>query len=158
MNIPTRMRAVQFARHGWGLQVYEGVDSAPVPVPAADEVLVWVHDGVLNRLDDGVRIGWPGIGLPLPHISGSDFNGEIAAKGENVSGWAKGQRVTARNALWCGHCPAWAQGRLSQCEAFGILGESRSGVRSEYVALSAASAPAIGQDCGRLAKPGVTSA
>ncbi len=137
MNIPTRMRAVQFARHGRGLEVYEVVDNAPVPVPAADEVLVRVHYGALNRLDDWVRIGWPGIGLPLPHIPGSDFSGEIAAQGESVAGWAKGQRVTANNALWCGHCPACAQGRTNQCDAFGILGESRSGVMSEYVALPA---------------------
>ncbi len=131
------MRAVQFARHGLGLEAYEVVDDVPVPVPAADEVLVRTRYGALNRLDDWVRIGWPGIGLSLPHIPGSDFSGEIAAQGASVSGWTVGQRVTANNALWCGRCPACAQGRTNQCEAFGILGASRPGVMSEYVAVPA---------------------
>lgn len=108
-----------------------------MPICAPDEVLVRVHYAALNRLDDWVRMGWPGIGLPLPHIPGSDFSGEIHALGSQVTGWTVGQRVTANNALWCGHCVACRQSHTNRCAAFGILGESRTGVMAEYVAVPA---------------------
>ncbi len=134
MNLPTRMRAVQFARHGRGPEVHEVVDHAPVPIPAADEVLVQIHYGALHRLDDWVRIGWPGIGLPLPHIPGSDCSGEIVAQGKSVSGWSAGQRVTANSALWCGRCPACAQGRHLFMRHLAIWG-STMGTQADYRAV-----------------------
>lgn len=137
MSISARMHAIQIPRHGQDADIYEIVDDAPTPQPAPDEVLIRVRYAALNRLDDWVRIGWPGIGLGLPHIPGSDFSGEIAALGSNVSGWQVGQRVTANNALWCASCDQCATGRTNLCESFGILGESRAGVLSDYVALPA---------------------
>ncbi len=137
------MRALQFARHDPDPDVYEVVNNAPVPVAGADEVIVRVRYGALNRLDDWVRIGWPGIGLALPHIPGSDFSGDVVWVGEDVSGWHLGQAVTANNALWCGCCAACGQGRTNQCKSFGILGESRAGTMCEYVAIPARSLVAV---------------
>lgn len=158
MTIPTRMHAVRILNHGQDLDLYEVVDHAPVPKPAPDEVLVRVLYGALNRLDDFVRVGWPGIGLPLPHIPGSDFVGRIVALGEEATGWQEGQVVTGNNALWCGSCQACALGRTNLCESFGILGESRAGVMCEFLALPARNLVAVpeGFDLAKAAAASLT--
>ncbi len=137
MSAEPSMHAIVFREHGVELDHYQYVDDMPRPSCAPDEVLIRVHFGALNRLDDWVRIGWPGIGLSLPHVPGSDFSGVIEECGDEVDGWQVGQRVTGNNALWCGQCTACHQGRHNLCLHFGILGESRAGVMAEYLALPA---------------------
>ncbi len=137
------MHAIVFYEHGVELDRYHYVADRPRPSYADDEVLIRVHFGALNRLDDWVRIGWPGIGLTLPHVPGSDFSGVIVACGSAVRGWQVGQRVTGNNALWCSRCAACHQGRHNHCVRFGILGESCPGVMAEYLALPARNLIAI---------------
>ncbi len=144
-SVPT-MRAIVFHEHGVELDRYQCLDNMPRPPCAADEVVIQVHYAALNRLDDWVRIGWPGIGLALPHIPGSDFSGIVVECGADANGWQVGQRVTGNNALWCGQCPACHQGKHNLCVHFGILGESCAGVMAEYVALPARNLIAIPDD------------
>ncbi len=150
MSSATTMHAIVFHAHGVELDRYQYVDHRPRPVCGADEVLIQVHYAALNRLDDWVRIGWPGIDLPLPHVPGSDFSGVIVACGADVSGWQVGQRVTGNNALWCGRCAACHQGKHNLCVHFGILGESRTGVMAEYLALPARNLIAIPDNYGMI--------
>ena len=98
------MKAIQIREFGLGPESYLYSDCVPEPVCTPDQVVVNVRYGALNRLDDWVRIGWPGIGLNLPHVPGSDFCGEIVDIGSQVSGWQTGQWVTANNGIWCGNC------------------------------------------------------
>ena len=67
----------------------------PVPTPAADEVLVRVSAAGVNHADERVRSGefrqiFP---FALPMVMGSEFSGEIIAKGEDVEGFEVGARV-----------------------------------------------------------------
>jgi alcohol dehydrogenase len=64
------------------------------PVPKADDVIVRVSACGLNHLDIFVRRGMPGFPVPMPFISGGDIAGEICARGDNVSSWSIGDRVT----------------------------------------------------------------
>lgn len=152
------MRAVVFDQHGTGVDLYRCADDLPIPAPAADEVLVRVHYGALNRLDDWVRIGWPGIGLALPHVPGSDFSGEIVECGAEAGDWQPGQRVTGNNALWCGECVNCHRGLHNRCHSFGILGESCPGAMSEFIAVPARNLVEIpaGYDMRRAAAASLT--
>jgi NADPH:quinone reductase-like Zn-dependent oxidoreductase len=87
------MRAYRY--HAFGGARPPRVEDAPVPEPAAGEVLVRVACASLNPVDwkiaDGkfrflVRGG-------LPRIMGSDYSGEIAAVGPGVTGWKPGDPV-----------------------------------------------------------------
>ncbi len=137
------MRAVVFREHSLDLDVYDVVDDMPAPEICPDEVLIRVHYSALNRLDDFVRRGWPGLNLAFPHIPGSDFAGEIAAVGAQVSGWEIGQRVTGNPTLFCGKCRYCLQGNQHLCEHFSIVGEHVPGACAEYMALPARNLIAI---------------
>jgi len=131
------MKAVIFRQHSPNLDVLEVVDDMPVPEIGPDEVLVRVRMAALNRLDDFVRRGWKGLNLAMPHIPGSDLVGDIAAVGEQVTGWQVGQRVTANPGIWCGHCEFCLRGEHSLCRTFHILGEHVRGSYAEYVKVPA---------------------
>ena len=127
------MRAIGFYEHG-GPEVIRILD-IPQPTPAPDEVLIRVHYAALNRLDDWVRRGWPGLNLALPHVLGSDMAGEIVALGSHVRGWNVGDRVVANPGIWCTRCEWCERGEHSLCVNYGLLGEHFPGVYAEYVTI-----------------------
>ena len=137
------MKAVIFREHSPNLDVYDVVDDMPAPEPGPDEVLIKVHYAALNRLDDFVRRGWPGLNLALPHIPGSDFAGEIAAVGAQVNDWEPGQLVTGNPTLFCGQCRYCLQGNQHLCEHFSIVGEHVPGACAEYMTIPARNLIAI---------------
>jgi NADPH:quinone reductase-like Zn-dependent oxidoreductase len=72
----------------------------PVPVPAADEVLVRIHATTVNRTDLGVLSGSPAVarlfyGLTKPKhpVLGNEFAGVVEEVGDEVTGFAVGERV-----------------------------------------------------------------
>ncbi|QOR72877.1 zinc-binding dehydrogenase [Ruania alkalisoli] len=69
------------------------VGEHPVPEIGPSDVLVRVRACSLNHLDVFVRKGVAGRHLPLPHISGGDIAGEIAAVGSEVTDIQIGQRI-----------------------------------------------------------------
>src|SRR5260221_1319486 len=84
------MKAVIFREHG-GTDKLEYTD-VPEPKISANEVLVRVRACALNHLDIWVRQGL-GTPLEIPHISGNDIAGEVAAVGANVKSLQAGQRI-----------------------------------------------------------------
>lgn len=130
------MRAIVFFEHG-GPEVIQYREDVPTPDIGADDVLVRVHYAALNRLDDFVRRGWPGLQLKMPHILGSDGAGVIAALGARVTGWQVGQRVTYNPTLWCGACPHCVAGEHPFCDQFSMLGEHAPGSYAEFVRVPA---------------------
>lgn len=87
------------------------LQTVPDPVPGPGEVLLRVRACALNHLDLWIREGLPGSKVKTPHILGSDVAGEV-----------DGRRVAVHPGLCCGACPACADGRESDCPAFGIIG------------------------------------
>lgn len=130
------MRAIGFFEHSDSLDVIQVLD-LPVPSPGPDEVLVRVHYAALNRLDDWVRRGWPGLHLTFPHILGSDMAGEIVALGDAVEGWEVGDRVVANPGRWCNRCEWCEKGEHSLCVAYAIMGEHIPGTYAEYITVPA---------------------
>ena len=129
------MNAIIFHQHGNLDQVkYESV---PRPKIGPDEVLLHVKATAYNRLDLWVLGGWPGLNLKLPHVMGSDGAGVVAEIGENVIGFAIGDRVGVNPTLSCGRCIYCLSGRDNMCDQFAIIGEHVDGFAAEVTAVPA---------------------
>ena len=85
---PTSMRAARV--HAAGGPEALRIESVPVPVPAAGEVLVRVHYASINPVDWKLQQRGR---LPLPAIPGGDFSGEVVALGSGVTEFACGDLV-----------------------------------------------------------------
>ena len=86
------MRAVVMRSFG-GPEVL-ALEMVPTPSPAAGEVVIAVGAVSVNRtLDLVVREGHYARPVTLPHVLGADPCGTIAALGDDVSGFAIGDRV-----------------------------------------------------------------
>src|SRR2546422_1210377 len=105
------MRAVVIPQHG-GIDVLAYVEDSPTPQPGPGEALVRVHTAGVNQIDRVVRMGYPGVEIPLPHIIGADIAGVVVEMGpvaeganaSNASTTVVGTRVLAYPLLACGNC------------------------------------------------------
>lgn len=138
------MKALCFYEHG-DVDVLT-YDDVPRPEPAPEEVLVRVRATTLNHLDVFVRRGWPGLSLPMPHWGGSDVAGEIAALGEDVSGWEIGQRVVVDPGITTSEDEFVRRGEHSLSPGYVILGEDVRGGHAEFVAVPADNLVALPED------------
>ena len=124
------MKAIRFHTHG-AVDVLR-YEEVPDPVPAAGDVLVRVRACALNHLDLWERAGLPHVTIPMPHISGSDVAGEIAAS--TVPHLAPGTRVMLQPGISCGHCAACLSGRDNECPKYEVLGyRNHPGGYAEFV-------------------------
>ncbi|PYM56662.1 MAG: hypothetical protein DMD79_21305, partial [Candidatus Rokuibacteriota bacterium] len=95
------MRAIVIHRHG-GPDVLTFEPDWPDPVAGPGEVVVQVKACALNFLDIFTRQGMPGEPTPLPHITGGDIAGVVAAVGPGVATPAPGARVVLNPSWGCG--------------------------------------------------------
>jgi NADPH:quinone reductase-like Zn-dependent oxidoreductase len=130
------MKATVFHEHG-DINVLR-VEEAPQPVPGFTDVVVKVRACGVNRLDIYSRTGRTKI-APMPHISGSEVAGEIAAIGEAVSGLSVGQAVAVAPYLFCGQCEFCRAGEEVICLKSDIVGLGSQGGFAEYIRVPAAS-------------------
>jgi NADPH:quinone reductase-like Zn-dependent oxidoreductase len=124
------MKAVRFHQHG-GPEVlcYE---DAPNPDLAPGEVLVRVRACALNHLDIWGRAGLRNVRIPMPHITGSDVAGEIAASA--AADVSIGRRVMLQPGVSCGRCAACLSGHDNECARYEVLGYvNHPGGYAEYV-------------------------
>ena len=147
------MKALCFYEHG-ELDVLQYTD-VPDPEPGPGQVLIRVRACALNHLDIWIRRGWPGLKLEMPHWTGADVAGEIAALGEGVSGWEVGQRVVADPGISTREDEFTRRGEHSLSPGYVILGEQVRGGQAEYVAVPAANLMEIpeGWDFPQAAAP-----
>ncbi|MEV0456568.1 zinc-dependent alcohol dehydrogenase family protein [Catellatospora methionotrophica] len=109
----------------------------PVPVPAADELLVRVRACAVCRTDLHVAEG----DLPphrSPVIPGHQVVGEVTALGDAVTGWATGDRA---GIAWLRHtdqtCVYCRRGRENLCPASRYTGWDADGGYAEYATVPA---------------------
>ena len=129
------MQAIGFTEHG-DLSKMTLLD-LPRPEPGPGEVLVEMKASAYNRLDIWVREGWPGLKLRLPHISGSDGAGVVAALGPGVTGLRTGERVAIDPGVSTTEDSFTARGLHSLSPGYKILGEHLPGLHAEYVVVPA---------------------
>ncbi|MFQ5610669.1 MAG: zinc-binding dehydrogenase [Anaerolineae bacterium] len=129
------MKALGFREHGdiEQMQILE----VPRPEPGPGEALVEIKASALNHLDIWVCQGWPGLNLALPHISGSDGAGVVAALGPGVSGVEVGDRVAIDPGLNKFEDEYTDRGEHSLSPGYMILGEHVPGTGAEYAVVPA---------------------
>lgn len=140
--MPPTMRAVLIRRHG-GPEVLS-IEMVPTPRPSAGEILVRVTATALNHLDIFARQGLSGPGvhpIHLPHVSGVDIAGVVAAHGATLPNQPDmpliGQRVLINSAIGCGTCRWCRRGEPSMCPDYRILGEHLWGGLADCVVVPA---------------------
>ena len=132
------MRAVLFHEHG-GLDRLRAEEIA-TPLAGPGEIQVRVTACALNHLDLWVRRGLPSLRLPMPHITGADVAGTVAAVGAGVRHVKEGDAVVLNPGVSCGTCRECLAGRDNYCSRYGLIGEIRWGGYAEYVVVPATNA------------------
>jgi 2-desacetyl-2-hydroxyethyl bacteriochlorophyllide A dehydrogenase len=88
------------------------VTEVPDPILDKDEVLVEIQycgicGGDLHVFKEGAAVGF-----------GHEFSGDVAEVGEDVEGWAKGDRIAFEPNASCGECFWCHQGDIGLCEQY----------------------------------------
>ena len=126
---------------GWELQ------ELPIPEIKSDELLVKVEaTGICGSDRDVYDWAEPKQGLPLPFTMGHEFFGEVVAVGDNVKGYAVGDKIASDSHIPCGECYLCRTGKRHLCMVHGILGHHVNGCFAEYIALPAVAAFKMPQD------------
>lgn len=115
------------------------MQSMPVPVCGAKEVLIKVHKTGICGTDIHIYHWdvWAQATIPIPMIIGHEFFGEIVALGSEVEGLAVGQRVSGEGHITCGHCRNCRAGDRFLCSNVQGTGVDRPGCFGEYMVMPA---------------------
>src|SRR5829696_5922960 len=93
MSLPEKMKAVEISAPG-GPEVLKPTER-PVPQPQKSEVLIKVAAAGVNGPDLMQRKGLYPAPPGASDLPGLEVAGKIVSKGESVSRWSAGDRVTA---------------------------------------------------------------
>ena len=104
----------------------------PIPSPGAGEVLIRVRACGLNQVDLLTKDGQTPQAVPLPHISGTEVAGDIAALGAGVADWEIGARVVIDPIIACRHCENCIRGETNMCRNSRVFGVQTEGGYAEY--------------------------
>jgi threonine 3-dehydrogenase len=80
---------------------------------------------------------WSQKTVPLGLVTGHEYVGEVMGMGEEVSGFAIGDRVSGEGHITCGYCRNCRAGRRHLCRNTSGVGVNRSGAFAEYLVIPA---------------------
>ncbi|MCB0330814.1 MAG: zinc-binding dehydrogenase [Bdellovibrionales bacterium] len=125
------MKALYFKQHGGS----EHLEYGEVAVPNLREgwARIRVLAVALNHLDIWIRRGWPGLSLPLPHITGADICGELVATSGDASSISIGERVVVYPGIVGAEDEFVRRGEPSVSPDYQVLGEHVWGGLAEFV-------------------------
>ena len=119
------------------------VQDVPVPQIAPDQVLLKIKacgvcgsDMHFYETDDQNYILYPGL-TKFPSILGHEFSGQVVEVGSDVEDLVVGDRVTAEEMIWCGHCRPCRDGYPNHCTNLEEIGFTINGAFAEYIAVGA---------------------
>ncbi|MBX7113735.1 MAG: L-threonine 3-dehydrogenase [Myxococcaceae bacterium] len=129
------MKALVKAKREPGLWMQE----VPVPQLGPNDVLIRVKKSAICGTDIHIFNWdeWSQRTIPVPMAVGHEFMGEIAELGSAVTGFTKGERVSAEGHITCGHCRNCRAGKRHLCRNTVGIGVNRAGSFAEYVAIPA---------------------
>lgn len=108
------------------------LDEIATPTPGPGDVRVAIRACGICGSDVHLVHGVTPTG-PLPLVLGHEPSGVVDAVGDDVAGWARGDRVCIAAGYGCGACPACDVGRESICPRLEIPGITRDGSQATYV-------------------------
>eukprot|EP00871_Galdieria_phlegrea_P005991 jgi/Galph1/87/GphlegSOOS_G4852.1 len=135
----TRMRALVKAEAAPGL-VFR--DDIGIPSIGASDVLIKIKKASICGTDLHIFKwdDWSKRTVPTPMTIGHEYVGEIAAVGNEVSGFRVGDRITGEGHITCGYCRNCRAGRRHLCRNTLGVGVNRPGAFAEYLSLPATNA------------------
>lgn len=117
----------------------------PVPEIAEDQVLIKVMKIGICGSDIHVYHGkHPFTSYPV--TQGHEVSGEIVKVGEQVDGFAVGQKVTIQPQVVCGKCYPCRHGKYNLCEELKVMGFQTTGTASHFFAVDAAKVTALPEE------------
>jgi len=117
----------------------EKIQLKEVPNPQIDhnQVLIQVKACALNHFDLLVLREADPNNFAFPFWGGADIAGVVEEVGESVCQFKIGDRVVINPSLYCGQCEHCLAGEESQCNSYGIIGDTVPGGFAEYIAVDA---------------------
>mgnify|MGYP004469843059 FL=1 len=133
------MRMMKALYHEKAGRPNASVRMVPYPTCGDDEVIIKVMAcGICKWAEiNHDTVGGGGTLAKYPVITGHEFAGYIVEKGKNVTELEIGERVTADNAVPCGHCWYCKNGKPLLCEHFGSYGHNKNGGFAQYMSMIA---------------------
>jgi threonine 3-dehydrogenase len=80
---------------------------------------------------------WAQNTIPVPMVVGHEYVGEVVAVGQEVNGFAIGDRVSGEGHITCGFCRNCRAGRRHLCRNTVGVGVNRSGAFADYLVIPA---------------------
>lgn len=108
-----------------------GICEIPIPVPAADEVLIKVKAAGFCGTDIHTYKGEHPTQYPI--VPGHEFSGTIAGIGADVNNFKVGDNVIADPNVFCENCDSCKSNHQIHCQNIKVIGNTRDGAFAEYV-------------------------
>lgn len=99
--------------------------------PEAGEVRLDVAYVGICGTDLHIKHGAMDARVSIPATIGHEMSGTVAAVGDGVDGWARGDRVTVMPLDWCGQCPACQAGHRHVCQNLVFVGIDATGAMQQ---------------------------
>ncbi|MGI9648124.1 MAG: L-threonine 3-dehydrogenase [Acidimicrobiia bacterium] len=129
------MRALIKVGDGPGLTLSE----VEAPRPGPNDVVIEVRAASICGTDLHIFDwdGWAQRTIPTGMAVGHEFAGVIAGIGDEVTGLAVGDRVSAEGHITCGHCRNCRAGQRHYCRNAEGIGVNRAGAFADQIAVPA---------------------
>ena len=131
-------------------QPKEGLELIDAPVPECGDHDVLIRVALTGICGTDVHIWnwdeWSQKTIPVPMVVGHEYVGEVVAIGQEVRGFAVGDRVSGEGHITCGHCRNCRGGRTHLCRNTTGVGVNREGSFAEYLVIPAFNAFKIPDD------------
>ena len=126
------------------LKAEKGIWLTDVPEPELghNDILIKINKTAICGTDLHIYNWdeWSQKTIHVPMVIGHEYSGEIVAVGQEVRGYAVGDRVSGEGHITCGHCRNCRGGRTHLCRNTVGVGVNRAGAFAEYLALPAVNA------------------
>jgi NADPH:quinone reductase-like Zn-dependent oxidoreductase len=127
------MKAAVFYEPGGPEKIQLG--EVPNPQIGQGQVLIQVKACSLNHFDLLVLREANPDNYTFPFWGGADITGVVAEIGESVNQFKLGDRVIVNPGLSCGQCEHCLNGEESQCNSYGIIGDTIPGGFADFIAV-----------------------
>ena len=115
---------------------------APTPPCGHNDLLIEIRRTAICGTDVHIYEwdAWASRTVPVPMTVGHEFVGRVVEIGQEVNGFAVGDRVSGEGHITCGHCRNCRAGRRHLCRNTLGVGVNRPGCFAEYLAIPAVNA------------------